>query len=186
MQSLVDAIAENIECSQKLSSLEPEIIAASKAIKQTFDNGNRLFVCGNGGSAADAQHFASELTGRFEKTRPGFPAFALTNDTSAMTAIANDFGYESIFARQLMSLGSKGDLLLVISTSGNSANLIEAVRQAKEQGLTCIGLLGREGGELVSQVDISVVVSGARTSRIQESHIFILHYFCEIFEPQDG
>ena len=183
MQSLTDAIAENIESSQRLSVLEPTILAAAKKIRQTFQGGNRLFVCGNGGSAADAQHFASELTGRFEKHRPGFPAFALTNDTSAMTAIANDYGYESIFARQLGSLGSKGDVLLVISTSGNSPNLIEAVRQAREQGITTIGLLGRDGGALALQVDISVVVPGVRTSRIQESHIFILHYLCEIFEP---
>ena len=185
MQSLSDAIAENIESSKQLSSLEPGIMAASEKIRQTFENGNRLFVCGNGGSAADAQHFASELTGRFEKHRSGFPAFALTNDTSAMTAIANDYGYESIFARQLASLGNKGDVLLVISTSGNSPNLIEAVRQAKEQGLSCIGLLGRDGGSLAAQVDISVLVQGFRTSRIQESHIFILHYFCEIFEPSE-
>ncbi|MDH5544462.1 MAG: SIS domain-containing protein [Gammaproteobacteria bacterium] len=183
MQSFQNSLTEHLDTFNVLHELASPAEQAARVIAATFKMGNSLFVCGNGGSAADAQHFASELSGRFEKTRPGYPAIALTTDSSALTAIANDFGYERIFARQLESLGRQNDLLLVISTSGNSANLREAVHQAKSQKIATIGLLGRDGGELAPIVDLPVIVPGERTSRIQEAHIFLLHYFCEIFEP---
>ena len=139
-------------------------------------------MCGNGGSASDAQHFASELTGRFEKDRAGYAAFALTTDSSALTAIGNDYGFDRVFARQLESVGHANDVLMVISTSGNSKNLLETVNQAKKQNIKTIALVGRDGGALKELTDCAIVVPGERTSRIQEAHIFILHYICQAFE----
>lgn len=146
--------------------------------------GGRIFVCGNGGSAADAQHFASELTGRFEKDRRGYAAIALTTDSSALTAIGNDFGFEFVFSRQLEALSRPGDLLLAISTSGNSANIVQAVNYAREHELYSIGLLGRDGGKMAGMVDLPLIVPVQRTARIQEAHIFILHLLCELLEAE--
>lgn len=183
MRSLESSITEHLDTMKMVSELEAPIKQAMNLIDETFKNGNSLFACGNGGSASDAQHFASELSGRFEQNRPGFPAIALTTDSSALTAIANDYGFDRIFARQLESLGRAGDVLVVMSTSGNSSNMSETVRQAKKQNIKTIALVGRDGGELAPLADISIVVPAQRTSRIQEAHIFILHYLCEIFEP---
>jgi len=168
-----------------LLELQVPVNKAIDAMRECFANGGTIYACGNGGSASDAQHFAAELTGRFEKTRRGYPAVALTTDTSALTAIANDFGFDRIFARQLESLGRKGDVVILISTSGNSSNLMETCRQAQAQGITTIGLLGRDGGELAKVVDVALVVPGQRTSRIQEAHIFLLHHLCEAFEADN-
>lgn len=183
MRTLESSLAEHIETMNTVEQLATPIKQAMSLIEACFKNGSSLFACGNGGSASDAQHFASELSGRFEQTRPGYPAIALTTDSSALTAIANDFGFDRIFARQLESLGREGDVLVVISTSGNSANMTEVVRQAKKQKISTIALVGRDGGELAPLADVSIVVPAQRTSRIQEAHIFILHYLCEIFEP---
>ena len=180
---LVNALAEHREVIDSVASQEQNSQQAIALMGQTFRAGGIVFSCGNGGSASDAQHFAAELTGRFEQDRPGYRAIALTTDTSALTAIGNDYGFERIFARQVESIGKQGDLLFVISTSGKSANLTEAVRQAKSQGIVCIGLLGRDGGDLAKITDLSIIVPGQRTSRIQEAHIFILHYLCDAFEP---
>ncbi len=182
-QSLINAVNEHLETINSVQFLSEDIEAATGLIKQALLGTNKVMVCGNGGSASDAQHFASELTGRFEKDRQGYAAFSLTTDTAALTAIGNDYGFNRIFARQVESVGHAEDVLMVISTSGNSENLIEAVRQAKQQNIKVIALTGRDGGSLKEMADVSIVVPGKRTSRIQEAHIFILHYICEAFEP---
>lgn len=181
-QELRSAIEEHTDVLSNVINLGTTIDQAISLIDDAFRRKNKVLSCGNGGSASDSQHFASELTGRFEKDRKGFPAFSLTTDTSALTAIGNDYGFDRVFARQVESVGHEGDVLLVISTSGNSANLIETVSQAKKQNISVIGLLGRDGGKLKSLVDVPIVVEGHRTSRIQEAHIFVLHYICQFFE----
>jgi D-sedoheptulose 7-phosphate isomerase len=134
-------------------------------------------ICGNGGSASDAQHFAAEIVGRFEKERRAYPAVALSTDTSILTAVGNDYGYDEVFARQVDGLGRPGDVLLGISTSGGSQNVIRAVKRGKSLGLQTVGLLGKNGGALKGMVDQAIVVESATTARIQETHIFILHYW---------
>ncbi len=156
-----------------------------ETIRDIFQNGHRLFVCGNGGSAADAQHFATELVVRLDassKRRP-LPAVALTTDTSILTAASNDFGFDHVFARQVEALATDGDGLLLISTSGNSANLLLAARNAAESGITTLSLLGHGGGQLGPIVDCPVIVPSENTQRIQEVHSLILHLWCEWLEP---
>jgi D-sedoheptulose 7-phosphate isomerase len=145
---------------------------------QTLKNGNKILICGNGGSAADAQHFAAELTGRYKSERISLPAIALTTDTSAITAIGNDYGYDEVFARQLSGVGNSGDLLIGISTSGNSTNILKALKIAKQKGIKTAGLSGKGGGEMNSLCDINVVVPSNDTARIQEMHILIIHTIC--------
>ena len=144
---------------------------------RTLQNGGKILICGNGGSAGDAQHFAAEIIGRFERERRAFPAIALTTDSSILTAIANDYDYTQVFSRQVEGLGAKPDILVGISTSGRSANVIAAVKKARAIGMGSIGLLGKDGGELKALVDEAVVIPDATTARIQEGHIFILHYW---------
>jgi len=134
--------------------------------------------CGNGGSAADSQHLAAEFVGRYINDRPPIAAIALSTDTSALTCISNDYGYEHVFSRQVSSLGRAGDTLIGISTSGNSANVIRAVEAAKQKGVHTVALLGRDGGALKDMVDVAIVVPSNVTAHIQEAHIFIGHYFC--------
>lgn len=172
-----DQLSEHIDCFQALKLMEPEILRAAKELTATLESGKKILICGNGGSAADAQHFAAELVGRFEKERASYPALALTTDSSALTAIGNDYGFDRIFSRQVEGLGQKGDMLLVISTSGNSPNIHEAVRKAASMGMQTIGLLGRNGGGLKGEVGCPVIVPHARTARIQEAHSFILHFW---------
>lgn len=179
IRATIAAHSQAIEC---VVSLEERIHSVVELMRQTFAAGNKVFVCGNGGSASDSQHFAAEFTGRFESDRKGFPVIALTTDTSALTSIGNDYGFDQLFARQLESLGAPGDLLFVISTSGNSSNLTRAVEQARRLPLKTVGLLGRDGGVLAPLVDVSLVVEAHRTARIQEAHILILHMLCEAFE----
>jgi len=147
-----------------------------------LEQGNKILICGNGGSASDALHFAAELVGRFEKNRGALPAIALNSDVASITAISNDFGYETVFARQVEALGKEGDSLIGISTSGNSENVIKAMQIAKKQGLQRIGLLGRTGGKLRDEVDIALVVKEESTARIQEIHITIIHILCDLIE----
>lgn len=144
--------------------------------------GNRIFLCGNGGSAADAQHIAAEMVCRFETNRRALPAIALTTDTSALTAIGNDFGYERVFARQVEALARPGDLLIGISTSGNSPNVVAAVEQAKTSGVVTLGLLGGSGGRLAELADHALVVPARETARIQECHILIGHIWCSMID----
>ncbi len=175
-------IDQHIALFTKLSENQLPVIEAGKLIVNSLKSSNKILVCGNGGSASDAQHFAAEIIGRFETTRKALPAVALTTDTSVLTALGNDFGFETIFARQVQGLGSVGDVLLGISTSGNSKNVINAVEQAKECGVKTIGLLGNEGGALAPMCDISIVVDHSVTARIQEVHIFILHFLAFVVD----
>ncbi len=165
-----------------LTGLEDEVHSAVRHLQATFRAGGRVFVCGNGGSAADAQHFAAELTGRYRSDRPGFPAIALTTDTSALTSIGNDYGFERVYARQLESLARTGDCLVAISTSGNSPNILAAVNAASQLGVTTLGLLGRDGGAMGRVVDHALTVPVDETARIQEAHILLLHILCDAFE----
>ena len=157
----------------------PSIEQASKMVSQTLKNGHKVLLCGNGGSAADAQHIAAELTGRYKSERKGLPAIALTTDTSALTAISNDYGYDRVFDRQVEALANKGDLLIGISTSGNSQNIISALTSAKAAGCQTLGFSGREGGEMNKVCDINLVVPSTDTPRIQEIHILIGHILCQ-------
>lgn len=176
-------LSEHAQAVACVESAIPEIESISKKIASVFEKKGCVFICGNGGSASDAQHFAAELTGRYQMDRPGYPAIALTTDCSALTSIGNDYGFDYVFSRQLEALASPGDLLIAISTSGNSANVVKAVEQARHQNVDSIGLLGREGGQLKDLVDTAIVVNVPSTARVQEAHIFILHLLCEAFEP---
>lgn len=169
-----------------LHSKLDEIDASGQLIWKTLKAGNKILLCGNGGSAADAQHIAAELVGRYEGTRRAFPAIALTTDTSALTALSNDFGYEEVFARQVEGLGVAGDLLIAISTSGKSPNIIKAVEKARAIGCKTIALTGCAGEPLASASDVAVIVPSNRTSRVQEAHITIGHIWCEIVDAMVG
>jgi D-sedoheptulose 7-phosphate isomerase len=157
-------------------------VAFAKALEQ----GKTIFWCGNGGSAAESSHLAVELIGRFKNNRRPLPSVSLNSDTSAVTCIANDFGYDEIFARQLEGLAKQGDVLVVLSTSGKSENILRALRKAKELEVTTIALLGKGGGEAVSLADYSVVINSNETARIQEIHLLIGHTFCEFAEMEMG
>lgn len=179
---LKTALAEHSAAIDSLTYMESQLHQSVRLIRGAFAEGRRLFICGNGGSAADAQHLAAELTGRFEKERRGYPAIALTTDTSVLTSIGNDFGFDCIFSRQLQALATRDDVLLVISTSGASVNVIKALEQARAMGVRTIGLLGRNGGTCAELVDIPLVVEATRTARIQEAHVLILHLLCEALD----
>ncbi len=160
-----------------------EIEQAARTVASAFRAGHKLLLFGNGGSAADAQHIAAEFVNRFQRERPPLPALALTTDTSALTAIANDFRYAEVFAKQVRALGQKGDVALAISTSGNAANVLAAVQVCQKLGIFTIGLTGGNGGKLASAVDLTLCVAATRnTARIQETHILIGHTLCELVE----
>lgn len=178
MSLFINNLRDHIILFEQLASLDAPILAASELITATLKNSNKLMICGNGGSAADSQHIAAEFTGRFVKDRPPIAALALSTDTSALTCIGNDYSFNEIFSRQLKALGLKGDCLLGISTSGNSENVIQAVKAANEMGITTIGLLGRDGGKLKSLCNMSIIVPSDITARIQEAHILIGHTLC--------
>jgi phosphoheptose isomerase len=158
------------------------VVRASLSLAMALAGGGKLLIFGNGGSAADAQHVAAEFTGRFERERRGLPAIALTTDTSALTAIGNDYGYERVFARQVEALGRAGDVAIGISTSGSSANVLSAIQAANEAGLTTVGLCGAPGCELCRSVDIPISVSAPRTANVQEAHLRIEHAICRAVE----
>ena len=155
---------------------------AADIIVKTFLAGSKVLICGNGGSAGDAQHMAAELIGRFEKEREAFPAIALTTDSSCLTAIGNDYGFDEIFSRQVKGLGKTGDVLIAISTSGNSPNVIAAASEAKTLGMKVLGLSGASGGILKDLCDICLCAPSSRTARIQEAHIFYCHCICALIE----
>ena len=155
---------------------------AARAVIESLKNGNKLLVFGNGGSAADSQHIAAELVGRFKMERKALPAIALTANTSILTAIGNDYGYDVVFSRQIEALGVKGDVAMGISTSGNSKNVIGALKKARSMGLKTIALSGGDGGVMKSGADISIVVETRDTPRVQESHIMIAHIICALVE----
>lgn len=184
MKKIIESsISDSIAVKQNVLKEESvSIEKAASAIIGALKNGGTLFIFGNGGSAADSQHIAAELVGRFKLERGPLAAIALTTDTSALTAIANDYGYESVFSRQLEALASKGDVAMGISTSGNSKNVIEALKKAKSLGLKRIALLGGDGGALKNEADISIVVASKDTPRIQEAHSMIGHILCCLIE----
>ena len=179
-------LTEHLAMCQHLAALDAHVDQAINACVYSLRGGGKLMLCGNGGSAADSQHLAAEFTGRFIKDRPPIAAIALSTDTSALTCIANDYSFEAIFARQVQAIGKPGDCLIAISTSGNSGNVLAAVAAAKALGITCIGLLGRDGGKLQAVCDISIVVPSQVTARIQEAHILIGHSLCGAVEQQLG
>ena len=158
----------------------------AELISNALAQDNTIFWCGNGGSAAESSHLAVELIGRFKNNRRALPSLSLNSDTSAITCIANDFGYEEIFARQLEGLGKKGDVLIVLSSSGKSENILRVLRKAKEMGVTSIALLGKGGGQALTLSDFSIVIESYETARIQELHLLIGHTFCEFAEIDLG
>jgi D-sedoheptulose 7-phosphate isomerase len=167
---------------EALETLSMPIAAAIDTMFMALANGNRILACGNGGSAANAQHFAAKLMGRFERERPGLPAIALTADTSIITAIANDYAFEQIFSKQVWALGQPGDVLLALTTSGNSANVLAAIDAAHEREMIVVALSGKGGGRLqdvLSDTDIHVCVPSERTARIQEVHLLTIHCLCD-------
>lgn len=172
---------------QAVEAVAPAIARAAEALFQTLSSGHKVLSCGNGGSASDAQHFSSELLNHFERARPGLPAIALTTDSSALTSIANDYGYSEVFSRQIHALGNAGDLLLAISTSGNSGNILRAIRAAHANSMQVIALSGRDGGkvaDLLQDADIDIRVAGPSTARIQEVHILVIHCLCDLVDRQ--
>ena len=183
MQGLVrKTLEEHISVARAMQALEPRIAEAGQICANALQSGKRIYLCGNGGSAADAQHIAAELIGRFVGERRSLPAIALTTDTSALTAIGNDYGYDQVFSRQVEGLAEEGDILIAISTSGNSSNILKAVEVARQQGSHVIGLSGKSGGELRRAADLSLVVPSDVTARIQEMHIVIGHLLCALIE----
>lgn len=183
-QHFLDSIAVK---QKSINELVNPIHRAGEAMVQSLLNNGKILSCGNGGSAGDAQHFSAELLNRFEKERPGLPAMALTTDSSTLTAIANDYSYEEIFSKQVSALGQAGDVLLAISTSGNSANVAAAMRAAQERDMTLVVLSGNDGGSiaaLVNEQDIEIRVPSTRTARIQEVHLLVIHCLCDFIDTQ--
>jgi D-sedoheptulose 7-phosphate isomerase len=176
---LTELTAHHNLIKQVLEEKITDITAACDMVKKSIESGNRIFLAGNGGSAADAQHIAAELTGRFIKERKPLPGMALTTDTSALTAIANDYGYKHVFSRQLEAFAQPGDLFIGISTSGNSAGILNALDSAKKIGCRTLGLSGNDGGLMNDKCDLNVVVPSDITARIQEVHILIGHILCK-------
>lgn len=186
-QYLQSEISASIETKQKIlndDALLETIGRTAMLCVETYKNGKKTLLAGNGGSAADAQHIAAELVGRYGFDRPSISSIALTTDTSNLTAIGNDYGYDKVFSRQLEGVGSEGDVFFGISTSGNSQNLVNAFESAKTKGITTVALVGRDGGKMAQMADIAIIVPSSATPRIQESHILIGHILCDIIEKE--
>jgi D-sedoheptulose 7-phosphate isomerase len=169
---------------ESLKDLEPQVSRAADLIGECFRTGNKLLMCGNGGSAADASHFATELVVRFTKDRRALPAICLASDSGILTAAGNDYGFDKIFARQVEAFGQPGDLLICFTTSGNSKNVLLALEEAKARKLKTIAFLGRDGGSTKGMADIDLLVKDDSTARIQEAHQLLIHVLCEIIEAQ--
>src|SRR5947199_2236260 len=183
--SILDqAINGSIETLQSLKKLQPEVARAADFIADCLTNGNKLLICGNGGSASDAAHFATELVVRFAKDRPAYPAICLTGDGGLITAAGNDYGFDEIFARQVAAFGVPGDLLICLTTSGKSKNIQRALEEAKVRKLKTIAFLGRDGGSTIGIADVDLLVKDDSTARIQEAHQLVIHVLCEIIEAQ--
>lgn len=181
---LNDAIAAAKETLQSLLDLDPHVAKAAGLIEESLRAGNKLLVCGNGGSAADASHFATEFVVRFMKDRPAYPAICLAADGGLLTAAGNDYGFDEIFARQVAAFGLPGDVLICLTTSGRSKNIERALQEAKARKLKTIVFLGREGGSTVGMADVDLLVRSNSTARIQEAHQLLLHVLCEISETR--
>ncbi len=169
-----DALEKNVDCIER----------AATVIISSLKNGGKILLCGNGGSAADSQHIAAEFIGRFQRERKALPAIALTTDTSILTSLANDYSYDIVFARQVEAFGNKGDVLIGISTSGKSPNVMKAFEAAKKFGMTTLAFTGHDGGPMGKMADIAVIVPSKVTARIQESHITFFHALCEVVEDE--
>ncbi len=178
------SLAAAIETFQATEALEGKIVEAAGLIERSLLNGGKLMLCGNGGSAADAAHIATEFVVRFKEDRKGYPAMALAVDGGMMTAVGNDYEFQDVFARQVQAFGKKGDVLVVISTSGKSRNLLDAVEEARRHEMTTIALLGRTGGFTKGAAELEIVVAGDETARIQEAQKFLLHVICEMVDAK--
>ena len=184
---IVESLKESSETKLKIErDCKEDILTAVDELVTSFKNGNKLLLCGNGGSAADCQHIAAELVIRLAHNlkRPALPAIALTTDTSNLTAGGNDIGFDNVFARSIEGLGNEDDVLLAISTSGNSGNIIKAVEMARSKGMKTMGLLGGSGGRLKSILDLSITIPSSNVQRIQEGHITVAHIICELVENE--
>jgi len=184
---IVESLTESSNTKLKIiDTLQEKIVKAVELISATYKSGNKLLLCGNGGSAADCQHIATELMIRLSHhiQRPALPAIALTTDTSNLTAGGNDIGFENVFARNVEGLGSEGDILLAISTSGNSPNIIKAAHAAHNKKMKVIGFLGGSGGKLKELVDLPIIIPSSNVQRIQEGHITVAHIICELVEDK--
>ena len=179
-----DAIAAATQTLRSLSSLEARMVDAADLIEQCLRTGNKLLVCGNGGSAADAAHFATELVVRFAKDRRAYPAICLAGDGGLLTAAGNDYGFDEIFARQVAAIGMPGDVLICLTTSGRSRNVERALEEAKAHKLKTIAFLGPDGGSTIGMADVELLVCSNSTARIQESHQLLLHVLCETIESR--
>ncbi len=183
IETIRKIVNDSLDLKKSFFAMNEERIAViAQVLCAALDSGHKILLFGNGGSAADAQHIACEWIGRFHRERRPLPAIALTTDSSALTSIANDYGFDQVFARQLRALGGKGDVAVAISTSGNSANVLEAVREANEAGMLTVGLTGGDGGRLASEVKYNLNVPHASTPRIQEIHIMIGHILCSLVD----
>ena len=178
------AINDSVRMLESLKNLESQVGRAADLIGESFRTGNKLLVCGNGGSAADASHFATELVVRFTKDRRALPAICLTGDSGILTAAGNDYGFDEIFARQVAAFGLPGDVLICLTTSGKSKNVVRALQEAKARKLKTIAFLGRDGGSTIGIADIDLLVKDDSTARIQEAHQLVIHVLCEIIEAQ--
>lgn len=186
IEQIKENFKESIQTKIAASETLPEVIfSAGQILVQALMNGKKILTCGNGGSAGDAQHFSSELLNRYERDRPSLPAIALTTDSSTITSIANDYSYDEVFSKQVRALGQSGDILLAISTSGNSRNVIKAMEAAVSRDMAIIALTGKDGGEmagLLGSNDIEIRVPSNRTARIQEVHLLVIHNLCEVID----
>lgn len=182
MTDFLTQLDQHHQVMRALAPLQPDFDKAAELVIAALRRGNKLMLCGNGGSAADSQHIAAEIIGRFETERAALPAIALTTDTSILTAVGNDYGYQQIFARQVAGLGSSGDVLIAYSTSGNSANVLAAVEIAREKKITVVSLTGKGGGKLGALADVDLCVPSDNTARIQEGHAFLGHALCSAID----
>jgi len=184
IKSIIKQSIDLKKCIMEDDEIITQILKVVTIVVNSVRNGKKILIAGNGGSAADSQHMAAELVGRLNTERNPIPAIALTTDTSIITAISNDFDFSDIFSRQVKALANPGDILILISTSGNSVNLLKAAEEAKNKGVITIGILGKDGGKLIKLVDIPVLVKHENTQRIQEAQLMIEHIICELVEQQ--
>jgi len=184
LKTFITVLEEHREMINALASINDDIEAAGELLVKTLQQGRKILLCGNGGSAADCQHIAAELVVRYEQDRRAWPALALTTDSSILTAHSNDVGFESVFSRQVEAFGQAGDCLIAISTSGNSPNIIKAAEAARDQNMPVIAMTGGTGGKLLTYADIAVIVPSSVTARIQEAHILIGHWWCGLVEAR--
>jgi len=176
------SLSDTLRALESLAGIRPALDAAAQLILGTLRGGGKLLICGNGGSAAEAAHFATELLGRYDGKRRPLPAVALSSDGSLLSCIGNDYGFEHVFARQVAGLAKPGDLVVAITSSGNSANIVAALHEAKRLGIQSVALLGRGGGKAKGLATCELVPAGARSASAQEAHLFLIHYFCELID----